>query len=228
MLRTLLILAALALPLVQPSQAAVFVAAPPASAPPSISENASTVFLEDGSESRIGLLAHNDPVNHTDPTGLVIDTIADIGFIGYDLYRLVADGPSGRSDNFKALGLDAAAAAIPFATGAGAAFRGVKAVERAAEAAKMAKTAEHAAEGRRLRELPGLDQTGKVHGQLPQRNDLGRVSTDDLKQLNGDLRKSVQERHRTNAELGSDPGHDKRITEEQRLLQAIAKELKGR
>ncbi|MBA3607025.1 MAG: DUF922 domain-containing protein [Chthoniobacterales bacterium] len=62
---------ALALCLAASSQAALFVAAPPAStAAPSTSENASTAFFESGSESQIGLLCGNDPLDKTDPTGL--------------------------------------------------------------------------------------------------------------------------------------------------------------
>lgn len=48
---------------------AALVSASPASLPPSPPENASTAFLEGGSESRIGLLCHNDPVNRSDPFG---------------------------------------------------------------------------------------------------------------------------------------------------------------
>ena len=71
LLRLLPLLIALVLCLAPSSQAAVFVAAPPASAPLAATpENAGTAFLERGSESRIGLLCHNDPVNKTDPLGL--------------------------------------------------------------------------------------------------------------------------------------------------------------
>ena len=69
MLRAIRLLSALALLLSSTSQAA-FASAAPASLPPATSENASTAFLNDGSESRIGLLCHNDPVNKTDPFGL--------------------------------------------------------------------------------------------------------------------------------------------------------------
>lgn len=61
-------MSALALLLSSPSQAAL-VSAAPASLPPATSENASTAFFEGDSESRIGLLCHNDPVNKSDPTG---------------------------------------------------------------------------------------------------------------------------------------------------------------
>ena len=69
----------------------------------------------------------NDPVNWVDPTGLVIDTIADVAFIAYDLYRLIKDNVSGNCDNLGtnlvALGADVASALIPFATGLGTAAR---------------------------------------------------------------------------------------------------------
>ena len=71
MLRAIPLLSALALLLSSPSQAAL-VSAAPASLPPATSENASTAFLEGDSESRIGLLCHNDPVNKNDPTGLYV------------------------------------------------------------------------------------------------------------------------------------------------------------
>jgi hypothetical protein len=79
---------------------------------------------------------HNDPVNHADPTGLWIDTVADIGFIAYDAYKLFTEGGGQGGENWKALGLDAAGAAIPVATGLGAAYRAGKATERAIQATK--------------------------------------------------------------------------------------------
>jgi RHS repeat-associated protein len=88
---------------------------------------------------------HNDPVNKSDPTGEILDTLLDVGFIGYDVYRLISDG--GGAENWKALGLDAAAAAIPFATGAGAAYRGAKALERANEAAGALRAGTHSPKG---------------------------------------------------------------------------------
>ena len=79
----------------------------------------------------------NDPLDFVDPTGEFLDTLADIGFIAYDVYKLATDSGS-RADNWRALGFDIAGAAIPFATGAGAAYRSAKAVERATETAKAA------------------------------------------------------------------------------------------
>lgn len=72
MLRAIPLLSVLVLLLSSPSQTtAALVSAAPASLPPATFENASTAFFEGGSESRIGLLCHNDPVNKSDPTGLL-------------------------------------------------------------------------------------------------------------------------------------------------------------
>ncbi|CAG0904743.1 unnamed protein product, partial [Darwinula stevensoni] len=74
-----------------------------------------------------------NPVNFTDATGNIVDTALDVGFIGYDLYRILKDNVFGNCDNFNtnlaALGADVAGALVPFATGGGLAVRGsVKAV----------------------------------------------------------------------------------------------------
>ena len=72
-------MSALVLLLSSPSQAtAALVSAAPASLPPATPENACTAFLSDGSESRIGLLCHNDPVNKSDPTGLADNIFVQI------------------------------------------------------------------------------------------------------------------------------------------------------
>jgi RHS repeat-associated protein len=75
-----------------------------------------------------------DPVNLVDPSGLVLDTVLDIGFIAYDVYRIVKDNVFGNcknlGTNLTALGLDVVGAAIPFATGLGAASRAARGGER--------------------------------------------------------------------------------------------------
>ncbi|TVX92177.1 RHS repeat-associated core domain-containing protein [Paenibacillus agilis] len=65
----------------------------------------------------------NNPLKYIDPSGNVADTVADIGFIGYDLYQLFTD-PSWENAGY--LALDTGAAFFPFVTGAGATARGVK------------------------------------------------------------------------------------------------------
>ncbi|MDP3390426.1 MAG: RHS repeat-associated core domain-containing protein, partial [Methylococcaceae bacterium] len=68
----------------------------------------------------------NNPVNYTDSSGLIIDTIADAGFILYDLYKLASDGACEHNANLTALGLDFVGAITPGVTGLGAASRVAK------------------------------------------------------------------------------------------------------
>ncbi|MEJ7765936.1 MAG: hypothetical protein WKF86_10600, partial [Acidimicrobiales bacterium] len=75
--------------------------------------------------------ACGDPINNTDPTGMWIDTVLDVLFIGYDLYRLANDGPDKLEENLEALGADIAGAATPGVTGLGAASRAGRAARRA-------------------------------------------------------------------------------------------------
>jgi len=68
----------------------------------------------------------NNPYRYTDPTGLVADTILDLGFVTYDLYE-VSQNPT--RNNFIALGFDIVGALVPFATGLGAAYKASKATK---------------------------------------------------------------------------------------------------
>ncbi|MCZ2078484.1 MAG: hypothetical protein LC130_26235 [Bryobacterales bacterium] len=63
----------------------------------------------------------NNPLRYVDPDGHAIDTLLDIGFIAYDVYKIATEGAT--KTNVAALGADAAATLIPFASGAGAAVR---------------------------------------------------------------------------------------------------------
>jgi RHS repeat-associated protein len=75
------------------------------------------------------LYANGNPVRYTDSSGLFLDTFADIGFIGYDIYRIVNDNVLGNGKggslgtNLGALGLDVGGALIPGVTGLGPASR---------------------------------------------------------------------------------------------------------
>jgi hypothetical protein len=74
-----------------------------------------------------------------DRQGRLIDTIADIGFIGYDLYRVgqaYYNGGDVRAE-LGYLGLDVAGAATPFGTGFGLAARAAKGASVAADGAKV-------------------------------------------------------------------------------------------
>lgn len=71
------------------------------------------------------LYANGNPVWYTDSSGLFLDTLADIAFIGYDIYRIVNDNVLGNGKegsfgtNLGALGLDVGGALIPGVTGLG-------------------------------------------------------------------------------------------------------------
>ena len=64
-------------------------------------------------------------MNWVDPEGLLIDILADIGFIALDIYDLLTQ-PCNIGESLTALGLDVAGAFIPFATGLGKGYKVVK------------------------------------------------------------------------------------------------------
>ena len=89
--------------------------------------------LRRGGDTNLYGYALQDPVNFVDPSGLFLDTLLDIGFIAYDLYSIgksLANGCGVSGTDLLALGADVAGAAIPFATGGGAAVRAARAAEK--------------------------------------------------------------------------------------------------
>ena len=90
----------------------------------------------------------NNPLRYTDPDGHVIDTLADIGFIAYDIYDIAKNGAS--TTSVLALGADVVGAVVPFATGLGAGVRAAHAVEAGVHATEagvhLVETGAHAAE----------------------------------------------------------------------------------
>lgn len=86
----------------------------------------------------------NNPIRYTDPDGHVIDTIADIAFIGYDIYDIAKNGATVTS--VLALGADVVGAVVPFATGLGTAVRAGHAIEAGVH---VAEAGVHGAEGAR-------------------------------------------------------------------------------
>lgn len=79
----------------------------------------------------------NNPYRNVDPSGNVpIDTIADVGFIGYDAYLLITEGSGEDDENVDALFGDLAGAATPYATGFGSAVRAGKLSDKAMSTTK--------------------------------------------------------------------------------------------
>jgi RHS repeat-associated protein len=78
--------------------------------------------------------ADNNPLVVSDQKGLFLDTFIDIGFVGYDIYRLAKDnlfgGCGNLRENLTALGADSVGVFLPGVTGLGAATRAVNAVEK--------------------------------------------------------------------------------------------------
>ena len=83
-----------------------------------------------GGDTNLYGYVFNSPTNFTDSSGQIIDTLADVGFIIYDIYQLATGSRKDRTMNIIALGADVAGAVIPFATGLGAATRAARTAER--------------------------------------------------------------------------------------------------
>jgi RHS repeat-associated protein len=123
------------------------------------------------------LYAEGNPVRYVDPKGLFIDTIADIGFVLYDLYRIgkdniFGDGCEGDSlgGNLMALGLDAGAIFVPFVTGAGPASRAARNADDLAEQAADLVSLNGGRNRVTIRspsQQMEVDLAGKAHGGVP-------------------------------------------------------------
>ena len=115
----------------------------------------------------------NRPLNYTDPTGEVADIAVDIGFIAYDLGDIAAsviagEGVSG--EQVLALAADIVGAAIPFATGLGAAVRVASKGDGAVDAVKGASNLGDGLSGTQSR-VGSLDELSRAAG-APDRNGL--------------------------------------------------------
>src|SRR3989344_2504835 len=80
--------------------------------------------------------ARNNPQTYVDPSGHFIDTLFDIGFIGWDIWNIIKS-PRSR-DNWVSLWLDTVGAFVPFATGLGAAYKFGSKASKIAKAGKKA------------------------------------------------------------------------------------------
>lgn len=100
-----------------------------------------------GGDANLYSYVFNSPTNYTDASGQAVDVIADVGFIGYDIYKLVTGGRKDLGTNLLALGADVVGAVVPFATGLGPATR-------------AARSGVNAYDVGRFNKLKGLEQAG--------------------------------------------------------------------
>ena len=70
-----------------------------------------------------------------------------------------------------------------------------------------------------------LDGTGKLHGTLPDKNNLQNYDIEELARLAKELPKSIQKRIEITVKTGADHGHNDRIAKEVDLVVAILKFL---
>lgn len=90
----------------------------------------------------------DNPYRYKDDSGNIpVDVVVDIGFIGYDLYKLAMEGKGADNENANALKLDIIGAAVPYATGLGAASRVARTTEKVADIKKVIQVSEKANEG---------------------------------------------------------------------------------
>jgi RHS repeat-associated protein len=108
--------------------------------------------------------AMNNPLRYTDSKGLFLDTLADIGFVLYDLYRIGNDNIFGDycegeslESNLTALGLDVAGVFVPFVSGGGVASRAARNASNLQDASRVARQRASRAQRREARSRSGAD-----------------------------------------------------------------------
>ena len=105
--------------------------------------------------------ARNNPFKYKDSTGHYIETVADVGFIAYDIYSIIQDPHN--SANYIALGLDVVGAALPVVTGLGAGFKVAKGIDKVSDVADIAKATEKISEVNKFKQYEkSLKETGEI------------------------------------------------------------------
>lgn len=75
-------------------------------------------------------------------------------------------------------------------------------------------------------DIPAIDRSGRLHGRIPDRIP-GHWTDNDLRQLAREIPRSIRQRKYNARKYGEDPGHRRRIQDEERLLRQIDKRLSG-
>ncbi len=140
--------------------------------------------------------AINNPVRYTDPSGEYIETLIDIGFIGFDIYTLINHWNTGCgniSSDLLALGLDVVGVLLPFATGLGLVARiGSKTDDAIRLAAKMENVREAGLAGELLagitKNTKHIDSlTGTASYRIPDVLDRGARLIQEVKNVAGKI-----------------------------------------
>lgn len=78
-------------------------------------------YLSDPQNFNSYSYARNNPLKHVDESGEFVDTVVDVGFIAYDVYKITQGlvNSTDVSSDVKALGLDVGGALLPGVTGLG-------------------------------------------------------------------------------------------------------------
>ncbi len=128
----------------------------------------------------------NNPLKYKDYKGEFLDTVVDIGFIAYDLYKIGQALNNGQSikGELGNLGLDLAGAALPGVTGLGMIARTAKAADKAADAVRVVKEADKAVDvARTVNEVGRFPSNPKdLLSNLP-RDAKGRIQVNDTTRI---------------------------------------------
>ncbi|MBL8510501.1 MAG: EndoU domain-containing protein, partial [Betaproteobacteria bacterium] len=125
-----------------------------------------------GGQANLYQYVGGDPIRNRDSSGLIVDTLADIGFIGYDIYTLFRDGNCNLHENLTSLGFNIVGALIPGVTGLGAASRAAKRADKFVDLTTK----------QRRRHILDGDATGGGHGAgrgIPGKSEFPKGWSDD-------------------------------------------------
>jgi RHS repeat-associated protein len=159
----------------------------------------------------------NAPLTYVDPDGRAIDTILDVGFIVYDLYRIgraVVTGAPVRTEVL-ALAADVGGALVPVVTGGGMAVRaGAKAASHADDLLHGTEAASHIVQAGKTAERSGevakAAEAGKelhrpyIRKSTREAVEAGAAKTPDGKFIDPNTGKVIEGKY----DLGHKPGHE--------------------
>jgi RHS repeat-associated protein len=102
-------------------------------------------FLMDPQQLNSYSYVANNPMKNVDKNGEFLDTIVDVGFIAYDIYKITQAVRNGESvsEHVTALGLDVAGALIPGVTGLGMVSRAAGKVDDVVDGVKVLSKADN-------------------------------------------------------------------------------------